>query len=358
MDRLLRVIQKMKAENMEALYITSPKNIRYLTGFTGEDSTLLILGEKVFFLTDGRYTEQAKAEIPQEVDIYRWQQGLTADAQKLLNESNVSEVFFESEHFTYQNAQEFLSNLKSKATPIIDFVEKFRAIKDQKEIEYTIEAVKIIDKTFMHILNFIRPGLTERQVAAEMEHYMKDAGSEGVSFETIVASGIRSSYPHGEASTKMIEQGDILTLDFGATYMGYASDMTRTIAVGQVDSRIEELYYQVLEAEEAGLNTIHNGLMSKELDAAIRKPLIEKNLNQYFTHGAGHSIGLDIHEAPFISGKSDFIFQTNMIQTIEPGLYIEGLGGVRIEDDILVQDGPGIILTQSPKRDLIKLPFY
>jgi Xaa-Pro aminopeptidase len=190
-----------------------------------------------------------------------------------------------------------------------------------------------------------------------MEYYMKKIGSEGTSFPTIVASGIRSSFPHAEASDKVIERGDIVTLDFGALYNGYASDITRTIAVGKVDPKLEEIYYLVLEAELAGLEAIRAGMSAKELDAIIRRPIKEKDMNQYFNHGGGHSIGLDIHEAPFIGNRSD-IFRVNNIQTIEPGVYLPGLGGVRIEDDILVQDGPGIVLTSSPKKDLITLPFY
>ncbi len=358
MKRLQRVMEKLAAEDIAAFYITGEKNIRYLTGFTGEESHLLILKDQAIFLTDGRYTDQAKAEIPAEIDIRRWKSGLILDAQAIFNESGLTEVFFESEYLTYPEGQEFVSGLKIKATPLNGFVEAFRAVKDQEEIAATIEAVRIVDKTFMHILNFIRPGISEREVAAEMEYFMKKAGSENVSFDTIVASGVRSSLPHGAASSKLIEKGDLVTLDFGATYKGYVSDITRTIAVGQVDPRLEELYAQVLEAQSAGLTAIRAGLTSKELDQTIRRSFIEKDMNQYFIHGAGHSIGLDIHEAPFISKNSDTAFKANMIQTIEPGLYLKDLGGVRIEDDILVQDGPGIILTQSPKQELIHLPFY
>ncbi len=348
----------MASEEIRSLLITNDKNVRYLTGFTGEDSILLLLKGQAYFITDGRYIEQAKIELPKEVAIVKWESGLIQEAVARINASGVDSVCFEGSQMSYQEGTAFVNNLKISAEPIIDFVEEFRAVKDEAEIKNTVEAVKIVDKTFMHILNYIRPGITEKNVAAEMEHFMKNIGSEGTSFATIVASGVRSSFPHGEASDKVIEKGDIITLDFGALYKGYASDMTRTIAVGEVDPKLEEIYGIVLEAELAGLTAIQEGMMSKELDAIIRKPILEKNLNQRFNHGAGHSIGLDIHEAPFISGKSEVRFKKNMIQTIEPGIYLAGLGGIRIEDDILVQEGQGIILTQSPKLDLIKLPFY
>ncbi|WP_339318739.1 aminopeptidase P family protein [Paenibacillus sp. FSL R10-2734] len=357
MKRLNNLMNKMAEQGMEAFYVTNVKNVRYLTNFTGEDSVLLVLKNNVLFITDGRYTEQAKTELPAEIEIVRWTDGLMAEAINRVNDSGAGTVYFEGDQMNYLDAAAFIEGVNIEAKPISGFVEQFRAVKDEQEIAHTIEAVKIIDKTFFHILNFVRPGVSEKEVANEMEYYMKKIGSEGTSFPTIVASGIRSSYPHGEASDKIIELGDIITFDFGATYRGYASDMTRTIAVGSVDPRLEDIYYLVLEAEMKGLEGIRAGMMSKELDEIIRRPIRDRNMNDYFNHGAGHSIGLDIHEAPFISGKSEVRFEENNIQTIEPGIYIPGLGGVRIEDDILVQNGPGIVLTQSPKRDLITLPF-
>ncbi|MEC2303596.1 MULTISPECIES: M24 family metallopeptidase [Heyndrickxia] len=357
MKRLKKVMKKMEEKGIESFYVTNEKNVRYLTKFTGEESVLLILRDEAFFITDGRYTEQAKTELPDEIQIVRWTKGLMNEAIERINKSNIRNVYFEGDQMNYTDAVVFIEGVKVEAKPVSGFVEEFRSVKDEEEIASTIEAVKIADKTFFHILNFIRPGVSEKEVANEMEYYMKKIGSEGTSFPTIVASGIRSSFPHATASDKIIERGDIVTLDFGALYNGYASDITRTIAVGKVDPKLDEIYYLVLEAEIAGLEAIRAGMSAKELDAIIRCPIKEKDMNQYFNHGGGHSIGLDIHEAPFI-GNSPDVFRANNIQTIEPGVYLPGLGGVRIEDDILVQDGPGIVLTSSPKKDLITLPFY
>lgn len=357
MNRLNKLMKKMEEKDMQSLFITNPKNVQYLTGFTGEESYLLILKEGCFFVTDGRYVDQAKQEIPKEISVIRWSSGLLEECIALVKSASAKEVYFEANHLTYIEAKKWIDGIDIQARDAENIVESLRAVKDELEISYIKKAADIVDQTFLHILNLIQPGISERRIAAEMEYYMKKLGSEGTSFETIVASGIRSSFPHGEASEKIIVLGDIVTLDFGALYKGYASDMTRTISVGNVTDKWEEIYQLVLTAEEIGLDTIRAGMKSCELDKAIRKPIREKNLNQYFSHGAGHSIGLDIHESPFISGKSNEVFQKNMVQTIEPGIYLPNEAGIRIEDDVLVQDEKGILLTKAPKREFIHLPF-
>lgn len=358
MDRLEQLKNNLKEKAIENLLIINPKNIRYLTAFSGDDSVLLICQDELFLITDGRYVEQAKTEVSANIQIIRWTGSIFAEVAVLAKTKQMSELYFEGDQLNYLDFEQLSQHATCTLSATQGLVEEIRAVKDEGEIATIQTAVEIVDQTFLHILNFIRPGITERAVATEIEYFMKCAGADGASFETIVASGVRSSYPHGEASDKVIELGDMITLDFGAFYQGYASDITRTIAVGQVDSRLEEIYYLVLEAEMNGLAEIKAGMTSQALDSIIREPIKNKEMNQYFNHGAGHSIGLDIHEAPYISQNSSVVFKENMIQTIEPGIYLPDLGGVRIEDDILVQKGMGKILTQSPKRDLIKLPFY
>ncbi|OKQ00047.1 Xaa-Pro peptidase family protein [Paenibacillus sp. P46E] len=357
MKRIERLLKKMSNEHLPALYVSNPKNVRYLCEFTGEDSALLLTENEIYFITDSRYVEQAREELSDLIQIVCWKQSLLDEAAAIIHKQNIQEVGFEGGHLSYSDGEHFKALVQVKARTADGWVEEFRAVKDEDEIRKTIEAVKIVDQTFIHILNYIRPGLSEKQVADEMEYFMKQKGSEKTSFDTIVASGIRSSYPHGEASGKVIEQGDMVILDFGATFQGYASDITRTVAVGQPHPRLEEIYDLVLEAELAGLNAIRHGMISKELDLIIRSPFIRENVNDLFNHGAGHSIGLDIHEAPYISYRAEYSFVENTIMTVEPGLYLPGIGGVRIEDDVLVGAEKSRVLTRAPKSDLIVLPF-
>ncbi|MBT2289989.1 aminopeptidase P family protein [Paenibacillus albidus] len=356
MKRIERLLQKMSEEHLPALYVSHPKNVRYLCGFTGEDAAVLLTQSAVFFITDGRYVEQAREELSDLIQIVCWKQSLMDETAELVREQNIRQVGFEGAHLSYSDGELFKSLVQVETRTADGWVEKFRAVKDEDEIRKTLEAVKIVDRTFIHILNYIRPGLSEKQVAAEMEYFMKQNGSEKTAFETIVASGVRSAYPHGEASEKVIEQGDMVILDFGATYQGYVSDITRTVAVGEPHPRLEEIYGLVLEAELAGVNAIRHGMTSKELDTIIRSPFVRESINDRFNHGAGHSIGLDIHEAPYISYRLEHEFAANTIMTVEPGLYLPGIGGVRIEDDVLVGTGKSRVLTRSPKSDLIVLP--
>lgn len=358
MKRIERLLNKMAEENLPAMYVNNPKNVRYLCGFTGEDSSLLLTENAVFFLTDKRYVEQARGELSNPIQIVCWTQSLLDETAEIVRKHHIREVGFEGAHLSYSDGELFKTLVQVKTRIADGWVEEFRAVKDEDEIRKTIEAVKIVDRTFMHILNFIRPGLSEKQVATEMEHFMKQIGSEKTSFETIVSSGLRSAYPHGEASEKVIELGDMVILDFGATFQGYASDITRTVAVGEPHSRLAEMYDLVLEAEQAGVNAICHGMKSNELDSIIRNPFKRENMEDLFHHGAGHSIGLDIHEAPYINSRSEHEFVENMIMTVEPGLYLPGIGGVRIEDDVLVGKEQSRVLTKSPKRDLIILPFF
>lgn len=359
MTRIERLIGKLQEKKIDLFLVVSDKNIEYLTGFTGGESRLLVSPERVVLITDGRFIEQAKQEVTDDVEIYRWSESLAKDTAQLINESNKENVQFEPDQLTYSEGKIIRETVKFPMAPVSGIVEEMRAVKDETEIAKIVEAAKIVDATFYHMLDFIKPGMTERLIGAELDYTMAKLGSSKPSFETIVASGVRSTYAHGEPSEKKVEVGDMLTLDFGATFEGYVSDTTRTIAIGNPDSRMEEFYQYVIEAEKNGLETIADGVTSGELDAAIRKVFLDHDVNQYLYHGVGHSIGLEVHEAPYITFRAgrDDIFKKNMVQTIEPGLYLPGVGGMRVEDDIIVQDGKGIQITTSPKSDLIKLPF-
>lgn len=359
MARVERFIKKLNEKHIEQFVMLNPKNITYVTGFTGDESLLLATPNKLTLVTDGRFVEQAKRELPDNVTIYRWQKGLLADTIKLINESGIDSVVFEADQLTYAEGRKFVDAISPDVIPMTGVVEEMRWTKDPEELANIKKAVQVVDATFLYILGEIHPGMTEMAVAAKMEYYMKTHGGEGTSFDTIVASGIRSTFAHGEASHKVIEAGDILTMDFGALVNGYASDMTRTIAIGDVDPKLEKTYYQVLEAEQAGIDAITAGMTSRELDGIIRGVFKKYGVEQYFIHGAGHNVGLDIHEGPYITsrpGEGDIKFQPNMLETIEPGLYYPGLGGIRIEDDVVVTEGKSEVLTTAPRRDLIKIP--
>lgn len=357
MKRIEKLISRMVEEDVPAVMVSSPNNVRYLSGFTGDASILIVTAQNVSFITDGRFTEQAEKQLDPEIKIIRWKHGLLNGAADVLKNLQVKRIGFEGDALSFSEGIYFKNLVEVETVSISGWIEALRAIKDQDEIVKIEEAARIVDRTFIHILDFIRPGLSENDVAAEMEYYMKKSGSEKTSFETIAVSGVRSSLPHGVATDKKIERGDLITLDFGATVQGYVSDMTRTIAVGTPDSRLQDAYGLVLEAEKEGLEKVHAGMTSKALDAIIRAPFHRENKNQYFIHGAGHSIGLDIHEIPYIRTSSDYIFQNNTILTIEPGFYLPDVGGIRIEDDVLIQEGKNRVLTHAPKSDLIILPF-
>lgn len=356
MSRIEKLVERMTENDIPAVLVSNPINVRYLSGFTGEDSWLIVTNHDAQFITDGRFTEQAENELSPDMKIITWKHSLFDETVDVLNRLNVKRFGLEADQLTYNAGTRLNAQVHAEPVSISGWIEDLRAVKDEDEIAKIKAADLIVDQTFIHILDFIRPGITEKLVAAEMEYYMKKMGSEKTSFETIVVSGVRTSLPHGVASDKPIERGDMITIDFGATCHGYVSDMTRTIAVGQPDERLQELYALVLEAEKAGLEKAEPGMTSKELDAVIRAPFKRENKNQYFIHGAGHSIGLDIHEAPYISFRSDYTFQENTVMTVEPGLYLSHVGGIRIEDDVLIRTGENEILTHAPKSDLLILP--
>ncbi|KRL08392.1 xaa-Pro dipeptidase [Schleiferilactobacillus perolens DSM 12744] len=359
MARVQQFLDKLKEKHIEQFVMLNPKNITYVTDFTGDAAALLATPTKLTLITDGRFTEQAKREMPKEVAIYRWQKGLLTDTIKLINESGIDSVVFEADQLTYEQGRKFVDGISADVIPMTGLVEQMRWVKEPGELDNIKKAVRVADETFLYILGEIHAGMSEMEVSAKMEYFMKTHGGEGTSFDTIVASGIRSTFAHGEASHKIIEAGDILTIDFGALVNGYPSDMTRTIAIGNVDPKLEKAYYQVLAAEQAGIDAITAGMTSRELDGIIRDVFKKDGVEQYFIHGAGHNIGLDIHEGPYITsrpGEGDIVFKANMLETIEPGLYFPGLGGIRIEDDVLITPGKSEVLTTAPRRDLIKIP--
>ncbi|MFL6561732.1 MAG: M24 family metallopeptidase, partial [Bacillus sp. (in: firmicutes)] len=265
----------------------------------------------------------------------------------------IQKLGFEEDYLTFSSFKLYDKEIEAELVPISGVIEKLRLIKTDSELKILKVAADIADAAFKHILDFIRPGKTELEVSNELEFFMRRAGATSSSFDTIVASGHRSALPHGVASDKVIEAGDIVTMDYGCYYNGYVSDITRTVAVGEPDAKLKEIYDIVLEAQLRGMAGIRPGLTGKEADAITRDYITEKGYGEYFGHSTGHGIGLEIHEGPGLSMKSDVVLEPGMVVTCEPGIYIPGLGGVRIEDDTLITKDHNEALTHSTKELII-----
>ena len=351
MTRLNRVLEVMAKEQVDCVIIKDETTIRYVTGFSGDSSLFYLDRYKGILITDGRYTEQAKYEMKM-FQVLEYTGSIWACAAELAKDANV--VGFDGACFTYADYVG-LKELLGESTYMqsVDF-SGIRQIKDNKELEMMVHAARIADEAFFKILDDIKPGRTERSLAGRLEYYMRALGSEKVSFDTIVASGVRSALPHGMASDKVIEVGDFITFDFGAVYKGYHSDMTRTVVLGMAMDWHKEIYTVVQEAQYKGMKAARTGMTGRELDAIVRDSIAACGYGDYFVHGLGHGVGLEIHELPNINKRGNAKLETGMIFTIEPGIYIPGKGGVRIEDTVvLTEDGAKAL--NGVKKQLIEI---
>jgi len=336
----------------DAFLVSNPANVRYLSGFSNpDDARVLLLDDELILITDGRYNAQAEAESKIPYRIFPLSKKLNEFIADL---SKAKKLAIEADQITVAGNKELTELLGYEPIAAEDIVAKYRLLKSEDELEHIRAAAKIADDAFSHILNYIKPGVKEIELALELEAFMRKAGAEGLAFDSIVASGYRSSMPHGTASQKTVEDGELLTLDFGACVNGYNSDMTRTVAVGQITDEAHRIYQAVLSAQEAALKAIRPKLATKELDTIARDILSEHNLAEYFSHGLGHGVGIDIHEAPRLSMKSEDKLEPKMVITIEPGAYIPGKLGVRIEDLVFVTNDDYELVSKSNKS-LIQL---
>lgn len=347
-ERLKKLIDIIPAN---ATLILSPENLYYFSGFTGGEGMLYIDKKRLILFTDSRYTVQAKDEAP-DFEII---DTANLSVSEFLKSQGDKAYGFEDDYITFSKFASLKRiSPKSVFSPVSSHIDKIRMIKDAQEIEKIKTAAHIADSAYSYILDKICVGKTERQISLELEYFMKSKGAEGLSFDTIVASGVRSALPHGTATDKVIESGDFVTLDFGCKYLGYCSDMTRTVVVGKASDKQKEIYNTVLAAQKAALDTIRAGELANAVDDAARSIIIDAGYGKNFGHGLGHSLGLKVHESPSCSPKSADVLTENMLMTVEPGIYIEDFGGVRIEDLVLVTKGGHENLTTS-KKELTEL---
>ncbi|MEN6519980.1 MAG: Xaa-Pro peptidase family protein [Armatimonadota bacterium] len=348
--RLERIREEMSKQRVDAMLITNLVNIRYISGFTGSTATVIITNDEAIILVDSRYVLQASGECP-DFDVILYSGGVLEAAAEILDESAPKRLGFEPNCVTYSTHLE-LRRVVSKNTRLIGvkgMVEKLRMVKDSGEIDAIKRAVVVADKCFSHVVSWVKPGMTEREIALEMDTYMRKLGAEKESFDTIVAAGPNAACPHHQPTGDVLKEGQMLKMDFGALVDGYCSDLTRTIFMGEPDERQREVYNVVLDAQMAAIHAIKPGVKGSEIDTIAREHIKSEGYGDYFGHGLGHSIGLTVHDGDGFSQRSSIVLEPGMVITVEPGIYVEDWGGVRIEDDIVVTESGVEVLTKSTK---------
>jgi len=352
-NRRLRLLREMKEKGIDAALITSPENRRYFSGFTGTDGMVFIHPEASCLITDFRYIEQGNMQCPGFI---------VADApgakayeyiKELCDSLCIRNIWFEDESISLRTYQSLSEGVKPVSLlPDGGILSNLRIIKSAEEIENMRLAAAIADRGFDYMLTVLKPGMTEKEAALELEFFMRKNGSEGLAFPIIAASGQNGAMPHAEPQDKRLEPGDFLTLDFGCVVNGYCSDMTRTIAIGEPSEKLREIYRITLEAQLKALSILKPGVSCFDADKAARDCIEQRGYGDCFGHGLGHGVGLLIHEAPRLSRTGDGVLAPGMVVTVEPGIYLPGLGGVRIEDMVVITEGGYANITSSPK-DLI-----
>lgn len=339
---------------IDGLYVTGPTNRRYMSGFTGSAGSLLITQDEALIITDFRYFEQAE----QQATAYT-----LVDQAKLkprLARYAGEKIGFEKDIVSVAGLEEMEASFGGaegvKWTPVAGLVETLRGEKDDAELATMQKAIDIADACFDYIIGEMKPGVTEEQIAWKMEVFMRENGADALSFPSIVASGVNGALPHARPSDKPLAAGEFVTLDFGCVYEGYCSDMTRTVFLGEPTGKDEEMYGLVLKAQKAGVAAVRPGVRADEVDAVARDIIAAAGYGENFGHGLGHGIGMDVHEEiPRLSPVGRVVLAPRMVASVEPGVYVPGWGGIRIEDLVVVTEDGCRILTHSPK-ELITLP--
>ena len=349
MNRIEKVREKLSSNNIDGFISFKRENIRYLTGFSGSTAVAILTENVAFFLTDFRYKTQAEEEVNSSFEIRECKKNIDS-VSKIVSSLNLKKIGFES-HLPYSTYNELQGKLNSTPLiPIKNMVEDVRMLKEPLEIEFIRKAIGIIERAFKTIKKIVKAGSEENEIAIEMEYQLRKEGAEGIPFDIIVASGERGALPHGVASNKIIKDNELVILDFGSRYNGYNSDCTRTLSSSRLDERQKDIYSIVLDAQRETIKSIKPGLKASEIDSKARRFIKDAGYGEKFGHSTGHGVGLEVHENPKIAEGQDDMIKEGMVFTIEPGIYIHGWGGVRIEDMILVTKEGCEVLTSSIEK--------
>ena len=350
-DRIRRLTERCGLAGSDGILVHRPSNVFYLSGFTGEGQ-LVVSGKRRAIVTDFRYVEQAQAQAPgYEVHSVTNDVNHAQLAAKLLKETGAETVLYEDDFVTVREADRLASALGGIGMGSLgNAPESLREIKDDAEIALLRKAFEISDEAFGYIVGVIREGLSETQVKRMLEFRMLELGAQEAAFATIVASGPNGSLPHAIAGERTLKKGDLVTLDFGAKYGGYCADMTRTVAVGRPDSRMLEIFDLVLETQKACQDALAPGKACSQVDGIARKMIGDAGYGDKFGHGLGHAVGIDVHENPRLNPRSPDTLQPGHVVTVEPGVYLPGLGGVRIENTCLITPAGAESLVDSPRE--------
>ncbi|WP_027363469.1 M24 family metallopeptidase [Desulfotruncus alcoholivorax] len=355
MERVKQVAGYLAESGAGAMLVMQPENRLYLSGFTGSSGAVLVTENKSFLVTDFRYIEQAQQQSPH-LEIYKLRETTEDTLADIAGSLGLKSVAFEADYISYHFYEKLKCKLKGvELIPVTGVVEQNRQVKDSSELLAIARSMSLLDDGFNYICGRIKPGTSEKEIELELETYLRKKGASGPAFPFIIASGPRSSLPHGTATDRVIGYGDLITLDYGVVFDNYNSDMTRTVAVGEPPAELKKIYSIVLEAQLAGLAAVKAGVTASSADGAARQVIESYGYGEYFGHGTGHGVGLAVHEAPRLSSRDNTVLREGMVVTVEPGIYLPGVGGVRIEDSVVVEKDGCRVLTKSPKDKLIIL---
>jgi len=345
----------METRRVPLILVTHLVNVRYLTGFTGSAGIVLLGPRQGILWVDPRYTLQAR-EQAEGVEVIEEKKGILKGAASWLGKNGVRDATFEASNLTCAQFEQ-LSREAGKSLrlrPAGDLIEELRVVKDGGEIEAIRRAGKVTAEVFAETLPHVRSGAKEQDLAAEIEYRMRKKGAEGAAFETIVASGPHSAYPHARPSSKALQEGELVIFDLGAILNGYTADMTRTVFLGEPTRRVRTLYSAVLKAQAGAVQAVQDGTPAGKIDSAARRILAKHGVARYFTHSTGHGVGLEIHERPRLGKGETTSLRSGSVVTVEPGIYLEGFGGIRIEDTVLAgPEGPEVLTPASKERWVI-----
>ena len=355
MTNLERLQQRIASSELDAVLLVNSDNRFFATGFRSSAGAVVVTADKAWFITDSRYIEAATryADGRYNVVLNTNEKTINDWIVELIKQENIKTLGGESARLSYEEFVAYEELVGMKMFGCQNMLDELRAQKSEEEIDIMRKAQEITDHAFTHILTILRPGISEQAVAAELVYSMMKEGAERMSFDPIVVSGVRSSMPHGVPSDKLIEEGDFVTMDFGCMYHGYCSDMTRTVAIGYATDEMKDVYNTVLKAQLTGISITKAGIPGKAIDQAARDVITEAGYGEYFGHGYGHCLGLEVHEPPYASPKGEALMPANCVCSAEPGIYIPGKFGVRIEDAVIIREGGHEVLAKSPKELII-----